>query len=298
MVRSLPGLEAFYWVVRLGGFQAAATRLGMSQPAISTRVKELERRAGRTLLSRDGSRVLPTPYGAATFEYAGRILAMVDDLESRLRSGGPVRGTVRLGTPDGFAIVCLGDLLKLLALTEPGLRLAITVGNSRALEDRLRNGDLDLAVLSDASETRDLRTQVLGEQEVAWFASPTLDLPAKLTSAGLFRSKSSPTRRPRTCSASSWIGSLSADDTPPPLSHCDSVAVITSLVTAGAGISILPRCIVQAQLDAGVLRQLAVRPAPPNQRIVAAWMPGRDVHSGLKLIPLVRQVGEAAHYLS
>ncbi len=96
MVRSLPALEALYWVVRLGGFQAAATRLGVSQPTISTRVKELERRVGRSLLDRTAPRPQPTPIGAATFEYAGRILGLVQDLESRLRSGGPLRGLIRL----------------------------------------------------------------------------------------------------------------------------------------------------------------------------------------------------------
>jgi DNA-binding transcriptional LysR family regulator len=81
VVRNLPALEAFYWVVRLGGFQAAATRLGVSQPTISSRVKELERRVGRILLIRAGRRAKPTTSGAATFEYAGRIIGLVQDLE-------------------------------------------------------------------------------------------------------------------------------------------------------------------------------------------------------------------------
>jgi DNA-binding transcriptional LysR family regulator len=167
MVRSLPALEAFYWVVRLGGFQAAATRLRVSQPTVSTRVKELERRVGRELLIRNGHGAKPTLHGSATFEYAGRILGLVQDLESRLRPGGPLRGLVRLGSSDGFAMVCLGELLKLLKETAPDVRIAITVGNSRALERSLRDGDLDMAIVSDGLEARDLRTQLLGVQEIA-----------------------------------------------------------------------------------------------------------------------------------
>lgn len=298
MIRSLPVLEAFYWVVRLGGFQAAATRLGVSQPTISTRVKELERRAGRPLVVRAGHRARATTHGAATFEYAGRILGLVQDLEGRLRSGGPLRGVLRIGTPDGFAMACLAGLLKLLKGTAPDLRLAVTVGNSRALEGRLRDGDLDLAILSDALETRDLRTQVLGEQEVAWVASPGLDLPPVLSAKDLIAQQifTNPPPSHLFTVLMDWFGASGL--MPPALSNCDSVAVIASLVTAGAGISILPLCIVEAQLAAGMLRCLDVKPAPPRQRIVAAWMPGAESRGVLEMVPAIRDVAGATRFLA
>lgn len=298
MIRSLPALEAFYWVVRLGGFQAAATRLGVSQPTISTRVRELERRTGRMLVMRDGHRARATAHGAATFEYAGRILGLVQDLEGRLRSGGPLRGVLRIGTSDGFAMACLAGLLKLLKATAPDLRLAVTVGNSRALEDRLREGDLDLGILSDALETRDLRTQVLGEQGVAWVASPDLDLPPVLTSHDLATQQifTNPPPSHLFTVLMDWFGACG--QVPPTLSSCDSVAVIASLVTAGAGISILPLCIVEAQLAAGTLRCLNVRPAPPRQRIVAAWMPGAEARGVLEVVPAIREVAGATRFLA
>ncbi len=297
MIRSLPALEAFYWVVRLGGFQAAATRLGVSQPTISTRVKELERRVGRSLLVRTGHRAQPTPIGAATFEYAGRILGLVQDLESRLRLGGPLRGLVRLGTPDGFALVCLGAFLNLLKETAPELRIAISVGNSRALEARLREGDLDLAILSDGLEARDLRTQPLGEQEIAWVASPGLDLPPKLTAIDLVSQQvfTNPPPSHLFTVLMDWFGLSGVS--PPSLSSCDSVAVIASLVTAGAGISVLPVCIVEAELAAGTLRRLDVSPSPPTQRIMTAWMPSSESSGILEIIPLIRRVAETTRFL-
>lgn len=297
MIRSLPALEAFYWVVRLGGFQAAANRLGVSQPTISTRVKELERRSGRALLLRIGHRVETTPHGAATFEYAARIVGLVQDLEGRLRSGGPLRGALRLGTPDGFAMVCLGDCLKELKQTQPDLRIAVTVGNSRALEARLRDGDLDLAILSHAEETRDLRSRVLGEQEIAWVASPLLDLPPTLTAVDLLGQQvfTNPPPSHLFSVLMDWFSASAL--TPPALSSCDSVAVITSLVIAGAGLSILPVCIVAPQLAAGTLVRLSVTPAPPKQRIVAAWMPGAETRGVLDILPLIRRVGGATGFV-
>ncbi len=77
MFRSLAALEAFYWVVRLGSFSAAADRLHVPQPTISSRISEMERRVGRRLLDRVGHGVRPTPHGAAAFDYAGRIIGLV-----------------------------------------------------------------------------------------------------------------------------------------------------------------------------------------------------------------------------
>ena len=45
MFRSLPQLEAYYWVARLGSFRAAAERLWLTQPSISIRIRELEAEA-------------------------------------------------------------------------------------------------------------------------------------------------------------------------------------------------------------------------------------------------------------
>ncbi len=45
MFRSLPQLEAYYWVARLGSFRAAAERLGLTQPSISIRISSLAKMA-------------------------------------------------------------------------------------------------------------------------------------------------------------------------------------------------------------------------------------------------------------
>ncbi len=112
------------------------------------------------------------------------------------------------------------------------------------MEGRLRDGDLDLAILSDSPETRDLRTQPLGEQEIAWVASPRLDLPAALTAHELISQQifTNPPPSHLFTVLMDWFGAGGL--MPPPLSSCDSVAVFATLVTAGAGISILPVCMV------------------------------------------------------
>jgi DNA-binding transcriptional LysR family regulator len=65
---SLAQLEAFYWLAELGTFKAVSERLNLSQPAITTRIKELERGLGTTLVDRQIGRSVPTSSGRALLE--------------------------------------------------------------------------------------------------------------------------------------------------------------------------------------------------------------------------------------
>ena len=56
-------LEALYWITRLGSFAAAARKLNTSQPAISQRIRDLERSLGVPLFDRSRRRAVLTPQG-------------------------------------------------------------------------------------------------------------------------------------------------------------------------------------------------------------------------------------------
>ena len=58
---TLRQIEAFYWTARLGSIHAAADHLNFSQPAVSSRIKELETALNVELFSRRNQRVQLTP---------------------------------------------------------------------------------------------------------------------------------------------------------------------------------------------------------------------------------------------
>ncbi|MGO4815432.1 LysR family transcriptional regulator, partial [Cupriavidus sp. 2MCAB6] len=75
-------LQAFALVCELGSFSAAAERLGLSQPAVSLQVRQLEQRYGLRLLERVGRHVLPTAAGEDLLAHARGVagaLAAADD---------------------------------------------------------------------------------------------------------------------------------------------------------------------------------------------------------------------------
>src|SRR4051794_8780621 len=130
---SLKLLEAFYWVATLKGFHAAAARLGLTQPSVSYRVKELEALLGRSLLVREGRSFKVTAHGQALFVHAEKLIAAAQDLQQEFRPGHSPNGPMRLGVNDAFAAVCLPQLLRRLLAEHPGMDVSVVVENSHAL---------------------------------------------------------------------------------------------------------------------------------------------------------------------
>ena len=288
-IRSLAHLEAFYWVVRLGSFHAAARRLGITQPAVSVRLRELERSLGTRLVERATPARL-TREGVAALDYAGRILSLVQDLDGRMRPRKPLRGTLRFGVSDGFALVCLARFMAVIRDGNAGLRIAITVANSPVLSRMLEARELDAAILSNSRVISGLHLEAIGVQEIAWVASPQLGLLGPVQPEHLLQQQifTNPAPSHLFTVIMDWFAGCGL--TPSGLSECDSVAVIATLVTAGAGISLLPLCIVERELAAGKLARVAVQPPCPDQEIVVAFTSASE---RTRLDAVVQAVGSA-----
>lgn len=120
-------LRIFLAVAAEGSFTLAARKLGISQPAVSQNVAELEKNLGVDLFERSRGSVRLTSAGQSFKEYASRIVhwySAVDDMfgeNGKLKSQWPVRITA-----DGFVAGCIlpGLLGKLLAAS-PGLSFEV-----------------------------------------------------------------------------------------------------------------------------------------------------------------------------
>ena len=76
--RHLPSLErlrALREVARLGSFSAAADTLGLTQPAVSNQIRQLEQQLGTRLLERIGKSTKPTPEGDVLIAASSRAFA-------------------------------------------------------------------------------------------------------------------------------------------------------------------------------------------------------------------------------
>lgn len=182
MSLSFPALESFYWVAQLRGFNAAATRLNVSQPTVSYRIRELEDRLGVSLFVRRGRHLDLTSDGEALKRYAEAMIAIARDIEANVRTRNTRLPTLRVGVIDSFAGVCLPSLLRELDSRFAGSRIAAMVDTSHRLADQLSQGLLDIAVLSTPPPHENVALELLGRQSVDWIASPGLGLPRRTVS--------------------------------------------------------------------------------------------------------------------
>lgn len=130
-------------------FGRAAQRLLIAQPALSQRVRRLEKELGVLLLERSPRRVAPTPAGRLVLAEARLLLAARDRLLTVAAGatwGGEaaLRAAVPAGGPTGFVAALLAALDHRL----PGVRLHLTEAETAQAVRGLFDGGLDVAVLA------------------------------------------------------------------------------------------------------------------------------------------------------
>lgn len=266
---SLKLIEAFYWVAKLRSFHAAAKRMNVTQPTVTYRVKELERQIARPLLIRSGQPVRLTPQGQSVFSYAERMMTLMQEMQHHLRRDSPVSGLLRLGVMDAFAAICLPDLLRGLAERHPGLAVSVAVDLSHTLTVKLDAGELDVAVVSTPPNLPGLRLSRLGELRVGWIGTPAFrDL---VRDAGaLSRQRIFATPPPSNVGTiiNDWFRNAGIDT--PTLSMCNSMSAIVGLVSAGAGVGVMPIKLVEQAISSGQLCTLDhLDPVAPQDIFIA-----------------------------
>lgn len=161
-------LRTFVAVADTGSFTRAGREVLRSQSAVSLQMKKLETVLGRALYRPDGRTIALTEDGRALVSHARRILRAHQDALSDFadRAAG---GTVRLGTPDDYAGAFLPLLLSRFAAVYPQIRVDVRCEPSPALQKLLKDGELDLSILS--SKAGNEEGPILRREPVVWITS-------------------------------------------------------------------------------------------------------------------------------
>jgi DNA-binding transcriptional LysR family regulator len=165
-------LRAFVLIAEGGSFTRAAERVGRTQSAVSMQIRRLEEMLGQPLLVRTPRGVQPTPQGMWLLDRARTLLALNDEIVGNFRSP-PMVGTVRLGTPDDYALQWLPAILARFAEAHPAVELDVTCMNSDVLAEQIEEGRLDLTLISEGQEPRGFPAQRVWRGPLRWVGSPT-----------------------------------------------------------------------------------------------------------------------------
>ena len=125
----------------------AAEKLGISQPAISKLLKELEEGLDVQLFERLPRGVKPTECGLIMIHYAKQLLKTLDNAfeeVSAIRQG--LKGSVRIGTVLTPCTDLIPETLAKISTNYPNLDISVKTGSSDDLLQMLNNGEIDLSI--------------------------------------------------------------------------------------------------------------------------------------------------------
>ncbi|NKQ55490.1 LysR family transcriptional regulator [Amycolatopsis sp. K13G38] len=142
-------LRHFLAVADAGTFTAAAQRLRISQPGLSTSIRTLEHGLGTPLFVRSRKRAELTEAGRDLYAAARRALATLEAAESHIRGGpGVVKSTLQIGAIPSFAGLDLAALLSRFTAENPHVDVAVTVGMPLDLFAKVADETLELAFVT------------------------------------------------------------------------------------------------------------------------------------------------------
>ncbi|MGE3510168.1 MAG: hydrogen peroxide-inducible genes activator [Vicinamibacterales bacterium] len=263
-VSALPSLRQLRYLVVLSeklSFRQAAEALFVTQSTLSAGIKELESTLGIQLVERDSRGVRMTPVGAAVTGRARDLLARAHDLvQFARRSGAPLTGPLTLGVIPTIAPYLLPRLLPALRKAYPLLELYLREDQTERLIERLRAGELDVALMALPWETGDLAVQALFKDEF-WFVARADDPVAQqeevavrgLDLGRLMLLEEGHCLRDHAITACGRRATGIA-----PLIEATSLQTLIQMVDGGLGVTLLP----EMTLKSGILKgtQLVARP--------------------------------------
>ncbi len=167
MQLDVESLRAYVAVLEWGGMTRAAEHLGLTQSAVSWKIKRLEQRVGRPVLIRDGHTLRPTRDGRILLEDAREIVAAHDRAVHRLASP-DFTGTVKVGSNEEVGATRMANILGRFTRMHPAATIAFIVNQSRLLVPLLERGEIDLAVIQVTPDETRPGDAVLWSDELRW----------------------------------------------------------------------------------------------------------------------------------
>lgn len=263
---NLDHLHTFRLVVETGSFSAAADRLGLSQPAVSLHVKQLEASLKARLLERVGRRAKPTAAGVELLTQSHQVQAAVDGLLGAMAShSAEARGNVSIGTGATACLHFLPRVLQSLRARYPRLHVLVRTGNTVDFVRAVEDNTLDVALVTLPVRSRALAVIEVMDDEFVAIGPRAAKLPQRFTPAALGKRPLvlfEPAANTRVL-IDGWFASCG--HSPAPVMELGSIEAIKGMVGAGLGFSIVPSMSLPARS-----RELSTaRLNPPLKRSLA-----------------------------
>jgi DNA-binding transcriptional LysR family regulator len=268
-------LRTFLAVARSRNITRAAAEVHLVQSTISDQIQLLETELGTSLFSRARMGLELTPAGEVLKPYAEEILALMDEARAAVETAaGQDAGTLTIGALETIASVRMPQWLTAFRRDHPDITVQAKIAGSGVLLQKLEGGDIDIAFCFDK-----------GEHDERFFMRPISTEPLVLV-APRGEQRASPGDGLGALAARSFVTTeagciyrhlfdtafAEADIAAPRLAaEVDSIRTIARLVTAGAGLALVPRLAVADAIENGDLIEMPWPGPVQTASLVAIW---------------------------
>jgi LysR family transcriptional regulator, hydrogen peroxide-inducible genes activator len=291
---SRPTVRQLEYVVAVAerlSFSNAAEACGVSQPALSSQIREVEQRLGLILFERGRAGVSVPAHARPVIDAARRAIRSVDDVvDAALDLRGELVGAVRVGVIPTMAPYLLPTLVRELRRRHPRSEPVLTEDRTDDLVRRIALGELDIGLLASPvpGEGLDVAEVAVDEFHLAMPHDHPLAGEGSLPSgvlAGLpvMLLEDGHCLRDQAIDVCATVGANTEHAI-----QATSLTTLCQMVSAGSGVTLLPASAreVEARAGSGLVTR-PLRDPRPNRVIVLAW------RASSPLGPLYRSFAEA-----
>ncbi|MGW2644968.1 LysR family transcriptional regulator [Streptomyces sp. NPDC001393] len=263
-------LRTFVTVHRAGSFTRAAALLGLSQPAVTSQIRTLERQLGKPLFLRQARGVTPTTIGdELAHKAAPHLDALVEIAESGLDDESSLRTLHLAGPPEFTAERALPALTELTGDDGQGFALRASFGTAEETLEGLASGHHDLAISTARPRGALLTATPLCDEEHVLVAAPRW---VERIGAEALRLKGAPAledlpvvevHESLPFVSRYWASVFDSRPATSGTVIVPDLRAVLACAIAGAGLAVLPRYLCASALGDGTIAMLHDPAVPP-----------------------------------
>ena len=167
----LDDIEVLVTVAETKSLSQAAEKLYMSRPGLSQKIANIESRFGMKLYERTSTGVVPTPAGVIVTKFARKMTSLESALAAELAAVDEnFDSTIEVGMSLADGVALLPALVKKFHDLHPDALVHLGAGYEPELMKKLKDGDLDFAILENESIEDDISSETLGLSQLVFCA--------------------------------------------------------------------------------------------------------------------------------